>query len=317
MKIALLPLPSPYFNIKIMARAIERIEQDLAALENAIALLATEFHASYSQYLTVLGQAMRQQLMLAAYQVCTQGYPESFLGLSFNERQQLQQSLRKLVGEAQEQLLSSLEDPNHLSETDSQEQQQSNSEELPESRQPTIQEELLESLEMLVDSNITQAAPQTLGLAKAQPSRSGQLLQWQEEIEQTISQILQKVSVQTNRLLQQTRIIPDKLPAQVLEAAAKSEASGEPTPGAANLLNLLVETKNEEDSEDSTLTRIIAINLRLSEIEFADPNLATARKQIRNLFAKAKKLHREYRKIQRERSVAQAEAAWRACWFDD
>ncbi|HBB31826.1 MAG TPA: hypothetical protein DDZ80_07460 [Cyanobacteria bacterium UBA8803] len=300
-----------------MARAIERIEQDLAALENAIALLATEFHASYSQYLTVLGQAMRQQLMLAAYQVCTQGYPESFLGLSFNERQQLQQSLRKLVGEAQEQLLSSLEDPNHLSETDSQEQQQSNSEELPESRQPTIQEELLESLEMLVDSNITQAAPQTLGLAKAQPSRSGQLLQWQEEIEQTISQILQKVSVQTNRLLQQTRIIPDKLPAQVLEAAAKSEASGEPTPGAANLLNLLVETKNEEDSEDSTLTRIIAINLRLSEIEFADPNLATARKQIRNLFAKAKKLHREYRKIQRERSVAQAEAAWRACWFDD
>jgi hypothetical protein len=41
-----------------MARAVERIEQDLATLEEAIALLATELYSTYSQYLTLLGQAV-------------------------------------------------------------------------------------------------------------------------------------------------------------------------------------------------------------------------------------------------------------------
>jgi hypothetical protein len=63
--------------------------------------------------------------------------------------------------------------------------------------------------------------------------------------------------------------------------------------------------------------RIVAVNLRLSEIEFADPALSAVRNQIRNLSNKGSKLQREYNKKQRERAVARAEAAWRASWFDD
>ncbi len=80
---------------------------------------------------------------------------------------------------------------------------------------------------------------------------------------------------------------------------------------------MLMETQNEGEEEDSTIMRIVAINLRLSEIEFADPALSASRSQIRNLLAKANKLHREYHKRQRERSVAEAEAAWRSSWSED
>jgi hypothetical protein len=137
-------------------------------------------------------------------------------------------------------------------------------------------------------------------------------------LEEAIAQTLETLSLNSNRLLQETGIIPSKLPAAVLEAAAKADSSTESvTVGSPNLLNLLMETESEDDSEDSTLTRIIAINLRLSEIEFADPALNAGRNQIRNLSAKRNTLHREYHKKQRERSVAQAEAAWRASWFED
>ena len=99
-----------------MARAIERIEQDIAALEDAIALLKEEFYKAYSHYLTLLGQAVRRQLILASYQVCTQGYPEAFLSLSFNQREKLQQSIQQLGKKIQEQLLSYLESSNNLSQ---------------------------------------------------------------------------------------------------------------------------------------------------------------------------------------------------------
>ncbi|HAG84676.1 MAG TPA: hypothetical protein DCL61_26880 [Cyanobacteria bacterium UBA12227] len=304
-----------------MARSVERIEQDLAAMEEAIARLATDFHTTYSKYLAFLAQAVRQQLMLASYQVCTQGYPESFLSLSFNQRQQLQQSLRQLAKETQQELISAIENLNNSSQTTEEEEDEPELELTPESYPgETLLEQLSESLEKRVDSDTPPEPSPNLELTQTEPTEPTEpkhLLEWQEELEDAIAHILQTLSLQTNHLLQKMGIIPAQLPAKVLEAAAKAEASGEPTPGAANLLNLIVEAKNEEDSEDSTLTRIIAIHLRLSEIEFAEPTLTAARNQIRTLSAKTNKLHREYRKIQRERAVAQAEAAWRSSWYDD
>lgn len=303
-----------------MARAVEQIEQDLETLEEAIALLRAEFHSVYSQYLKLLGQAVRQQLILVSYQVCTHGYPESFLRLSFNQRQKLQQSLRKLGGQVQEQLLSHLEQSENLTETEAIDETEQTPVELPvSSEQPhqTTQEQLPETLDMPVESEAPPIASETTEITKTALSKSEELEQWQEQLEEAIAQTLQTISMETNRLLQQNGIIPDKLPAAVLEAAAKADASGETTAGAPNLLNLLMETQNEGEEEDSTIMRIVAINLRLSEIEFADPSLSAARNQIRNLLAKGKKLHREYHKKQRERSVAEAEAAWRSSWSED
>ena len=88
-----------------MARAIERIERDIAALKEAIGAIAKELQSAYASYLTTLGQALQKQLILASYHLCTQGYPENFLSLSLNQRQQLQQAIRKLGQQAAEQLL--------------------------------------------------------------------------------------------------------------------------------------------------------------------------------------------------------------------
>ena len=92
-----------------MARAIELIERDIAALQAAIRAIATELYNAYASYLTTLGQALRKQLILASYHLCTQGYPENFLKLSLNQRQQLQQAIRNLGQEAAELLLSYLQ----------------------------------------------------------------------------------------------------------------------------------------------------------------------------------------------------------------
>lgn len=304
-----------------MARAIERIEQDLAALEDATALLRAELDKTYSQYLQLLGQAVRRQLILASYQVCTQGYPQAFLSLSFNQRQKLQQSIQQMGKKAQEQLLSHLEASKKATQ---EEVRDSNSNEpAPEpaltSNEPP-QDVTPEPLSIVepVPGNLEAEASENIDISNLELAKPEQLAQWQEQLEEAIAQTLETLSLNTNHLLQQTGIIPSKLPAAVLEAATKADNSTESvTVGSPNLLNLLMETESEDDSEDSTLTRIIAINLRLSEIEFADPTLNAGRNQIRNLSAKRNTLHREYHKKQRERSVAQAEAAWRASWFED
>lgn len=247
-----------------MARAIERIERDIAALEEAVSAIAVELRSTYASYLTALGQAVRQQTVVASYHVCTQGYPESFLGLSFSQRQQLQQAIRMLGQQTSDQLLA------HTN-TDS-----------------------------------------------PRPSNPEDLAQWQQNLEQAIANTLKKTNRETNNLLQQAGILPNKLPVPVLEAAANSsEASTEVMAGPPNLLNLLIETENNQESEDSTVTQIVAIHLRLSEIEFTDATVRAGRNQIRNLEVRLKSLGREYYKKQRERAVAEAEAAWRASWFDD
>jgi hypothetical protein len=249
-----------------MARAVERIERDIAALEEAIGVLAVELGGAYTSYLAALGQAVRQHLILASYNLCTQGYPEAFLSLSFNQRQQLQQAIRKLGQQAADQLL---------------------------------------------------AQTQTEESDSAYPSNPRLLAQWQQNLEAAIALTLKTFSRDANRLLQQAGILPKKLPEPLLEAAAKAEASAEATTGPPNILNLLIETENDDESEDATVTQIIAIHLRLSEIEFADAKVRAGRGQIRNLLLKANSLGQEYQKKQRERAVAQAEAAWRASWSEE
>lgn len=301
-----------------MARAVEKIEQDLAHLEEAIALLATQMYSTYSQYLTLLGQAMRQQLILASYQICTQGYPEAFLSLSLNQRQALQQALRQIAGQAQTQLRSHLEQANPFIPAAT-EQPAESPHSLLSSSEPA--EEAIEpEPEALTKPVAAEASPNATTPPEpsvALPTKPEQLLAWQKALEEAIAQVLQMTSIEANRLLQHADLIPKKLPPAVLEAAAKVDAAPGDTSGAPHLLNLLMETETEEDKEDSTLTRIIAINLRLSEIEFTDPPLSAIRNHIRSLAAKGSKLQREYHKKQRERAVAQAEAAWRSIWFEE
>ncbi|MCW5315010.1 hypothetical protein GTQ43_14685 [Nostoc sp. KVJ3] len=271
-----------------MARAIERIERDIAALKEAIRAIALELQNAYASYLNTLGLAVRKQLILASYHLCTQGYPENFLHLSLNQRQQLQQAIRKLGQVAAEQLLA------------------------------LIKSEEAGGDEGVTSSGLPDASnPQLLTLDTSNPI---ELAKWQQNLEEVTQEILKKLSHDANLLLQKSGVLPKKLPEPILAAAAAaaaaSEASAEVMPGPPNLLNLVIEIENEQQSEDSGLTQIMAINLRLGEIEFADVTLSSERRQIRSILVQLNKLGREYQKKHRERAIAEAEAAWRASWFE-
>lgn len=91
-----------------MVRAVEQIERELAALDQTVAAIAQAFHTTYQQYLAALGKATRRQLVLAGYHICTHAYPDQFLELSLNQRQELQQTLQQLAKQGQTELLECL-----------------------------------------------------------------------------------------------------------------------------------------------------------------------------------------------------------------
>ena len=293
-----------------MARAIEQIERDMQALERAANKLFAELNSAYTNYCQALGQATRQQLILASYQVCTQGYPKQFLSLSINQRQQLQRAIRQLGQKAAERLLELLK---NLAET---EQVLADNIQIDEeSAIAAIEQELVEVREQITltpDFQLqTSEFPTT-------PSNPLELVQWQQTLERAIAQVLKTLSLDTNQLLQKSGILPQKLPAPLLEAAtAVSETTGEMTTEAPNVMSLLIETENPHESQEVGVTQLIAIQLRLSEVEFADTNVRTARNQVRQLESNLVSLGREYQKRQQERTIAEAEAAWRASWFEE
>jgi len=354
-----------------MAGAVERIEQDIAVLEEMVRALAQEFDDTYHRYLTNLGQSVRQQLILASYHICTKGYPERFLKLSFSQRQNLQQSLQKLVQQAQVQLVELIqvaylevasiddEDEDEV-ESDAVESDEPEVTETPDSVQTSALEfqspefqtlefqtsefQTLESqpsevassepplqvpVEQLTfqaytppdsspasqeESPITEEQKPTVTIDVLDSPEA--VAYWEERIEEGIEEMLQTLSHAANRLLQKASILPDKLPEPVLEVAAKSGLATESVSGPPNLLNLLVETE-DEDEDESAVTHIIAIQLRLSEIEFGDATLSTWRSKIRSLLARLVQLGRQYQKKQRERAIAEAEDAWRSSWFEE
>lgn len=319
-----------------MARAIEQIERDIAALEEATSVLAEEIKKTYERYLTALGQATRQQLILASYYLCTQGYPDAFLSLSFSQRQQLQQDIQKLAHNAKQELLAQLHSPTSDDVTTSADvifiERDGGALELTDEYLESLVEKALNAEHQHQETPKEESAAEEEQENKQKEEKAGantftpspvslnkpeQLTLWQEKLEKAIAKHLQKLSRNTNRLLHQAGILSKKLPEPLLEAAAKVEASGESMPGPPNLLNLVIETENDSESQSSTITHLVAIHLRLSEIEFAEPTVATGRQQIRNLSAKLSNLRREYQKKQREKAVAEAEAAWRSSWFEE
>lgn len=279
---------------------IEQIKREIAALEETCRVLAEELYAAYTNYFLALGQAVRQQAILATYHLCTQGYPEAFLSLSFSQRQQLQQDVRKVIREAIEQLLAITQ----VEEKENLEQE--------------IREDI--KLEATEEALLESVSPPTSSFSTLViPANPIDLIKWQQNIEQAIALQLKTISRELNYLLQQAKILPEQLPFPLLDAALNApELPAETTAGPPNLLNLLVEAENSnQDSENSSVTTLIAIYLRLGEIEFADATVRSGRNQIRHLETRIRSLLKEYYKKQREQAVAEAEAAWRASWFED
>jgi hypothetical protein len=289
-----------------MARAIERIEKDIDELKEAIRAIAQALNLAYGRYINILEPVLQKQLILASYYLCTQGYPDEFLNLSLNQKQKLQQGLRKLSQQAAKELISYIQ-PVETTQTETviETQTEQENEEKNEKHEENGEQEEQEEQPKILD-----------------PSNPIELAEWQQDLEEEIQETLQKVSQAANTLIQKTGVLPKKLPEPILAAATAAAASSESSsnmmiPSPPNLLNLVIEISDEEDSEDSSITQIMAVHLRLGEIEFAEATLLSERKGIRNILMQLNKLGREYQKRQRELKIAEAEAAWRASWFED
>lgn len=314
--------------------ARERIQQDLAGLEEALAALTLEFHTTYESYLSALGQAVRQQLILACYHLCTQSVPESFLKLSFDGRQKMQQSVR-LLAAASEAKLRSLTTESEASEEDELEEDEFEEDEFEEEDEDEFEEEEekeeieeeAETDEEIEEKNefsaINYQLPTTNHQLPISSNSPENLARWQHSIEKSIAHNIKLLSRDTNRLLQQSGILPSQLPEPVLEAASQAEMSGDSVAGPPNLLNIVIETDNSSlppklaETPRPKPLHITAIKLRLSEIEFADAGTSAWRQQIRNLSVRLNSLGRDYQKKQREMDVVEAESAWRSSWFED
>jgi len=309
-----------------MVGSLTQIEKDLAKLDQAVIHLSEEMQTAYSDYLNRLGAATQKQLVMAAYQVCTEGYPEQFVKLTAGQREDLQKIVRQLAKQIREELMAQLYPPTVevALETErpqpdailSQILQQANEE---------LQVELPELVSDLQLRSEPETQPNPEPPAEPRSLTPAALARWQQNLEQAIINELQTASHAVNRTLQQAMILPNKLPEPLLEAASKAEASDIGGGGKPNLLNLLVEARPPAAEPESLpdepkragLVHIIAVNLRLAEIEFADVPLGAARTQIRQLQAQLKKLGQDYQKKQKERAIAQAQAAWRTSWYEE
>jgi len=307
-------LDEVYLNFKklIMSRSLTGIEEKITKIETDTTEFFQEFQHFYRQYLKLLSYCIEQQLILAAHHICTEIYPDAFLRLTFNQRQRLQDRLRKLGREFEADLFVFLKNQAELLIE-------------PEESAENLSSEMTETEE-------NESPPKTVPLNTANPD---ELLHWSRGVEYGVRETLEKISKEANSLLRGAAILSNAIPAKVLEMAVEAEESGMGMnrSGHPNILNLLIEAtavseldnddENDDDDDDdempnpSSITKITAIHLRLAEIEFGDPNLSHARKQLRDFLEKLGKLRKQYRQLKQEYLTVEAKNAWRSSWSEN
>lgn len=375
-----------------MARSLDQILKEIAALETATAKVDHDLQTLYQRYLEVLGNAVRQQLVQAGYHLCTQVYPESFLALSVSQREKVQAGLRNLGTQGRSQIqnmplqaellalpsvllapdmlgrLKRMGLPQELlgqvAEAVTEDAPASEAEPGGEAEEPSL------GVDRPPDAAPPDAAPPDTAPPEPAPEPSPDpaplttdavsplaLAKRHVLLERQIRAVLQSLSNMANLMLKQAQILPD-LPEIVLAAATESEA-GEVGPSVPNVLNVLVEMgrdrqneadDSDDDSEDEDddgsdddddmdefddeetdfddeddmvalpdagITQLVAVSLRLADIEFMDTRSALWRSRIREVLGRLRKLGTQYQKLQREKARAEAESAWRASWYDE
>ncbi|MEM1425499.1 MAG: hypothetical protein AAGF75_02935, partial [Cyanobacteria bacterium P01_H01_bin.130] len=92
-----------------MADSIPGLEAQLKSVDRDAQAIAQTLYGADRDYLAALGKVARQQLLLAAYQICTTQYPDEFLGLPLEQRQKLQEELKGAGRQLQQYLNTVLE----------------------------------------------------------------------------------------------------------------------------------------------------------------------------------------------------------------
>lgn len=201
------------------------------------------------------------------------------------------------------------------------------------------------SLEMLVPGSLHHQADQSK-LAVKTPE---DLARWQETVEKVMGRSVVRLSMDLNRSLTKAQIIPPNLPPRILEMALQSDdnrlaPNREKMPHVVNLLiekapkpddqsgdrpaedsneelEELTEAGDKEEQEEPArrgeISRLTAINLRLLDLEFSDLDLGLIRKELHGQLGQLKKLQQQYRQLERQKTIAEAELAWRSSWVNN
>jgi hypothetical protein len=333
-----------------MGKTVAHLTDSMQALEVRSRELGAQLHQAYEDYLNAVGHALGQQMIMASYFVCTESYPDRFLKLGNHQRQILQDTLRAAGKQITPDLQAVLRDPaspDALKE--------------PESDRPfppPIQAEeaasLEEELKALLSMDTLLDLPQAMRPApKNDVERLGI---WQQTLERDIQRVIRQVSQQTNQVLQKFDILPQQIPAPVLEAAAMAEG-GESnrnphvvklTLEAVDPRDVLADLEEREEREEkegkeakrrrkrdggggggggqgptggrrmpSAVLSIVAVQLRLSELEFKDSTVMGHRNRLRESLEKMRSIGQEYQRLDQECTIVKAQDAWRSTWFNE
>ncbi|MGL5835579.1 MAG: hypothetical protein ACRC1Z_20465 [Waterburya sp.] len=337
-----------------MTKSIQQVKQNLEILKSQVAETATELEELHSNYLELLGHSLKQQLILACYQICTQLYPQSFIDLSLSAKQDLQQNLRRLSLELEAQLAEIITqrelepEPSELNlmselikklpkpkqRAEDAENLENN---LTENDLELIKAEIanienIENLEnikliainaSLEEEDELENSPEVAPKEQVDFENPEHLILWHQQIERGIKNTLDETSRKVNQLLQKSKIIPDRLPNQVVDVAMQAEGSkgmrnNSRLPQIPHVMNLSIESdKNQKSKSEKKSLQISLLRLRLAEVEFSDHLVNAKRGQILNLMGKVKQLDSQYQAIQQELAIIEAQAAWRSSWYED
>lgn len=318
---------------------IQNLKREINAIESKTEGLVAQIQEAYGEYLDRLGLTVQRQLIAACYHLCTQLFPDVFLQLKYSDREKMQRSLQSLAEEAKESLTLAalgtrvLEEPNTENEdlfldsleteVDAEDSDSSEAEEdfLEEEEAQEAAAAAAPESDSATDNPDSDPSPPQPDPGQPPSLTNPQVLvDWYSEIEQALADVLRTVSQKATQVLEQAGIIHNQLPSPLLEVATQSEAAENLGSDHPNILNLVVEMgKISDEGRKSSTQRIeiIAVYLRLSDLEFTDTYLVSHRNKLRSQFQQLKSLSKIYHKRSREYSIAQAEAAWRSSWLED
>jgi hypothetical protein len=289
-----------------MSKSIKQLSNDLTILNEKIKDLATNLQDLYYHYFENLSSVVKRQLTVATYQICTQKYPTAFLDLSYQKRYDLQQKIKGLKTVFQEDLFKAL---SSITLNNNQVIQEFYSKII-----KAITEEGISPQENLSDGEITEDSE--TNSVKEEELDSQDLIKLQLDIEDCLEECLTNISHRANKCLQEAHILPDKIPSKIIEMALQAEENTSLVSGAPNLLSLLIEREDKSDN-NIDITPIVAVCLRLTEIEFNDPSLNVIRQKINTFLKQLDEVDNEYQKKRQKYSIALAESAWRSSWNEE
>ncbi|MEY3297846.1 MAG: hypothetical protein RLZZ597_1106 [Cyanobacteriota bacterium] len=272
-----------------MARPLDTIQREIESLTETTLSLSAEFRRLYSGYLDSLGLAVRRQVVMATYHLCTQIYPERFLALSVAQRERLQRQVRHLGQEGQARLAALLDNaasptiPNsadlahpprlpegslalHLlpGQADGEAPEQPEGSSLTEGNElgNTELEDPQMPLPSLLRSMVLAALAEEMGENPGQPLFTSdtmtptQLAKQHIFLEQKIRATLQTLSRQVNQRLLEAQVLPN-LPEAILDAASETDLGpmrGRSVPNVLSVLVTMADNLGDALDDESSLS---------------------------------------------------------------